>query len=55
MPHIADGAAVYDLTPDQMASAALKYADLGARVVGGCCGSTPEHISAIAKAIRSRK
>jgi homocysteine S-methyltransferase len=27
------------------------YADKGARIVGGCCGSTPEHIAAIARAI----
>lgn len=55
LPHIVDGTAVYDLTPAQMASAATKYIDLGARVVGGCCGSTPEHIAAIAKAVKNRK
>jgi len=27
------------------------YADRGARIVGGCCGSTPEHIAAIARAV----
>jgi len=54
LPHTVDGTAVYDLSPDQMASAALKYVELGARVVGGCCGSMPEHIAAIAKAVKAR-
>jgi len=44
---------VYDMTPEDMASYARKYARLGARVVGGCCGSTPAHVAAIVKAIRS--
>jgi homocysteine S-methyltransferase len=28
------------------------YVDRGARIVGGCCGSTPEHIAAIARALQ---
>jgi len=55
LPHTVDGSAVYDLTPGEMATAAMKYVHLGARVVGGCCGSTPEHIAAIAKAIKAGK
>ena len=43
---------VYDMTPDDMASYAKNYIALGARVVGGCCGNTPEHIEAIAKAVK---
>jgi 5-methyltetrahydrofolate--homocysteine methyltransferase len=43
---------VYDATPEDMAEHARKFVALGARVVGGCCGSTPEHIEAIAKAVR---
>jgi 5-methyltetrahydrofolate--homocysteine methyltransferase len=42
----------YDVTPAQMADYAKKYVAIGARVVGGCCGSTPEHIAAIAKAVK---
>jgi len=52
LPHVVDGAPVYDLTPEQMAAAALRYAEQGARVVGGCCGSTPEHLAAIARAVK---
>ena len=43
---------VYDLGPEDMATYAKKYVELGAKVVGGCCGNTPEHIAAIAKAVK---
>ena len=45
---------VYDMGPEDMATYAKKYVELGARVVGGCCGNTPEHIAAIAKAVKSQ-
>ena len=38
----------------QLGEAARGYVQAGARVVGGCCGSTPEHVRAIAEAIRRR-
>ena len=44
---------VYDMGPDDMAAYSRKYVELGARVVGGCCGNTPEHVAAIAKAVKS--
>ena len=44
---------VYDMTPEDMSGYARKYLELGARVVGGCCGSTAEHVAAIAKAIKN--
>ncbi|MBN1979169.1 MAG: homocysteine S-methyltransferase family protein [Anaerolineae bacterium] len=43
---------VYDATPEDMAEYAKKFIALGARVVGGCCGSTPEHVRAIAEAAK---
>lgn len=43
---------VYDMGPEDMAEYAKKYVALGARVVGGCCGNTPEHVAAIAKAVK---
>ena len=52
-PHMVGREAVYDATPEDMAEYAKRFVALGARVVGGCCGSTPEHIHAIAKAIKS--
>jgi 5-methyltetrahydrofolate--homocysteine methyltransferase len=44
--------AIYDMGPEDMAAFAKKYVALGARVVGGCCGSTPEHVAAMVKAIK---
>lgn len=44
--------AVYDVTPEQMGEFAKKYIELGARVVGGCCGSTPAHVAGIVKAVK---
>jgi len=55
LPRMVDGTTVYDVTPQQMGTAALKFIALGARVVGGCCGTTPEHVAAIAKTIKTSK
>lgn len=44
---------VYDTTPEEMGEYARKYVTLGARVVGGCCGSTPEHVAGIVKAVKA--
>jgi 5-methyltetrahydrofolate--homocysteine methyltransferase len=44
---------IYDMTPEDMAAYARKYVELGARVVGGCCGNSPEHVAAIAKAVKN--
>ena len=43
---------IYDMSPEDMATYAQKYVELGARVVGGCCGNTPEHVAAIVKAVK---
>jgi methionine synthase I (cobalamin-dependent) len=53
LPHTDGITTTFDVTPEQMAEYAVKYVALGARVVGGCCGNMPEHIAAIAKAVRS--
>ena len=42
----------YDVSPEEMAAAALKNIEAGARIVGGCCGTTPEHIKAIAEQVK---
>ncbi|MBN1120947.1 MAG: betaine--homocysteine S-methyltransferase [Anaerolineae bacterium] len=52
IPTLKNGVAVYDATPADMAEYAKKVRDLGARIVGACCGSTPDHIQAIADAIK---
>ena len=40
------------VTPDQYAAAARSWRDLGASIVGGCCGTTPDHIAALAAAFQ---
>ncbi|TBL78327.1 bifunctional homocysteine S-methyltransferase/methylenetetrahydrofolate reductase [Paenibacillus thalictri] len=51
IPDYVDGQYRYAATPQYFAESALKFADLGARIIGGCCGTTPEHIAEMSKAI----
>jgi 5-methyltetrahydrofolate--homocysteine methyltransferase len=55
LPRMEGSTAVYDVTPEQMGESALRNIANGARIVGGCCGSTPEHVAGIAKAVKSRR
>src|SRR6186997_2185932 len=48
MPELVDMRAVYRSDPETMAAAALAMRDLGASIIGGCCGNTPDHLAAIA-------
>jgi 5-methyltetrahydrofolate--homocysteine methyltransferase len=50
-PRLVECEVVYDATPAGMAEYARKFVALGVRVVGGCCGSTPAHIRAIAQEV----
>jgi 5-methyltetrahydrofolate--homocysteine methyltransferase len=52
IPKVVDNELFYDATPDIMKDYARRVLALGARVVGACCGSTPDHIRAIAESIR---
>jgi 5-methyltetrahydrofolate--homocysteine methyltransferase len=51
VPRIVGDTVVYDADPETLAEHVRGYAGRGARVVGGCCGSTPEHVAAIARAL----
>jgi len=51
VPRIIGDAVVYEADPETLARHIRRYADQGARVVGGCCGTTPEHVAAIALAL----
>ena len=51
VPRMVLDAVVYDAGPEDLAAHVAGYIEAGARIVGGCCGSTPEHISAIAAAL----
>ncbi len=44
LPKQKDGAVYYDVTPDEFAKVMRKIVEKGASAVGGCCGTTPEHI-----------
>ncbi len=53
LPQNVDGRAVYHLTPAELARAHQRFAgEFGVSLVGGCCGTTPEHIAAIAAAVQ---
>lgn len=51
IPRMVSGRTVHDATPEDMAAYAVKVRQLGARIIGACCGSTPDHIRAIAGAL----
>jgi 5-methyltetrahydrofolate--homocysteine methyltransferase len=51
VPRMVLDAVVYDAGPADLASHVAGYVARGARIVGGCCGSTPEHIAAIAASL----
>lgn len=53
LPRMVKRQVVYDATPAKMAELACRYVELGARIVGACCGSSPAHIAAIAAAIQT--
>jgi len=53
MPRQIEGRQLYMSTPEYMAEFAKRFFEKGARVIGGCCGTTPEHIREIARAVRS--
>ncbi len=53
MPRTVEGRSVYLCSPEYMAGCARRFIQTGVRLVGGCCGTTPEHIKAIKAAVRS--
>lgn len=51
LPHLQGDKTVFDLGPADFAAAAAGLIAAGAAIVGGCCGTTPEHIAALDKAL----
>jgi 5-methyltetrahydrofolate--homocysteine methyltransferase len=51
-PELIDGQAVYRVTPEEFAAACRQIRDLGIRILGGCCGSTPQHIRAVSDMLK---
>jgi 5-methyltetrahydrofolate--homocysteine methyltransferase len=52
IPRLVKRQVVYDATAERMAELARRYVELGARIVGSCCGSSPKHIAAMAAALK---
>lgn len=50
-PKLVDMKVVYDETPDQMVTGVVPLLEAGANIIGGCCGSTPDHIRAFRQAM----
>jgi len=53
VPRNVDGRNIYLVSPEYMAEYAKRYVNMGAKIVGGCCGTTPQHIKEMRKAIHS--
>ncbi len=53
LPELRDGQVVYPATPADMAAYLPALVDAGVRIVGGCCGTTTEHIAAMRRALDS--
>jgi 5-methyltetrahydrofolate--homocysteine methyltransferase len=51
LPRYEDGKTIFPESPDEMASRIIELVSAGANVVGGCCGTTPEHIRQIVHVI----
>ena len=55
MPELVDMRAVYRTDPATMATAAVTMRDAGATIIGGCCGTTPEHLAEMARIATRRR
>lgn len=53
MPELVNGETVYAMTAGEFAEAGQRLVDAGAGVLGGCCGTTPAHIMALAREVKS--
>lgn len=52
LPELENGVTVYKTTPEEFAAWGKKLVEAGASIMGGCCGTTPEHIRALAEAVK---
>ncbi len=53
LPQNIDGRTVYMCTPEYMAEYAKRFYEKGVKILGGCCGTTPQHIKQMVKTVRS--
>ncbi|MEN6384664.1 MAG: bifunctional homocysteine S-methyltransferase/methylenetetrahydrofolate reductase [Phycisphaerales bacterium] len=52
LPQNIDGRTVYMCTPEYMAEYAKRFYEKGVKIIGGCCGTTPDHIREMVKAVK---
>lgn len=55
LPFLQNGVTCYDMGPEEFAEAMLPLVDAGATVLGGCCGTTPEHIQRLVESLPEGK
>jgi 5-methyltetrahydrofolate--homocysteine methyltransferase len=54
LPEMREGRVVYRESPEEMAAQVPALLDLGVSIIGGCCGTTPEHVRALRRAVDER-
>ena len=54
LPVIVDGKSHYDVTPEEFAKISARFAEMGANILGGCCGTTPRHIALMKDSVTKR-
>lgn len=54
LPRLVDGRTVFDVEPEEFASFARKFLDIGVAIIGGCCGTTPAHIKELRALVDGR-
>ncbi len=53
-PKLIGDKTVFEMAPEAFAAGVSKCVDAGASIVGGCCGTTPEHIRAVANTLKEK-
>ncbi|MGD9610843.1 MAG: homocysteine S-methyltransferase family protein [Desulfovibrionaceae bacterium] len=54
IPRLENGQTVFPMGPEEFAEKTARFADLGAKALSGCCGTTPAHIAALASALSGK-
>jgi len=55
IPELIDGVVTYNAGPQEMADHAVRVRNFGATIIGGCCGSTPDHIRQMVESLKKAK
>ncbi len=55
LPELENGKTVYRMTPTEFADACADLIDSGVRIIGGCCGTTPQHIQALTEKLKDKQ